>query len=92
MEEKARELAVTGINRRLDELNNLRSEVQTDRGQFVTRVEYDAKHEALMTTVDTMQKLLDRTEGAVNTWRWIAGFLGVSGVGAIFWALINATK
>jgi hypothetical protein len=28
--------------------------------------------------------------GAVDTWKWIAGFLGVGGVGAIVWALLQA--
>lgn len=84
---KAIELAVSNVDRRLGELNQLRSEVTTDRNQFLTRVEYNARHETLEGRVDGLEKLLDKAEGAVNTWRWLAGFLGVGGIAAIIWAL-----
>ena len=91
-EEQARRLAVDGINRRLDELNQLRGEVVTDRTQYLTRVEYAARHEALTVRVDSVERMLDKAEGAVNTWRWIAGFLGIGGVTAIVWALTQGPR
>ena len=101
-DQRALDLAVAGIDRRLDELNQLRKEVITDRSQFVLhggyesdiqalKVEFRGRNDALGQRVDNLEKLLDRAEGAVNAWRWLAGFLGVSGIGAIVWALINST-
>jgi vacuolar-type H+-ATPase subunit E/Vma4 len=84
---KAIELAVSNVDRRLGELNQLRSEVTTDRNQFLTRVEYNARHETLEGRVNGLEKLLDKAEGSLNVWRFIAGFLGLSGVAAIIWAV-----
>jgi hypothetical protein len=94
------ELAMQGINRRLEELNQLRKEVIIDRNQFVVastyaaehqavKVEFRGKSEALAARIDALEKVIDRFEGSVNTWRAIAGFLGVTGVGAIIYAIAN---
>ena len=102
-EAKALELAVTGIERRLDELNQLRKEVVLDRSQFLTMSTWDAEHkavkvemrtkdEALDQRIDQLEKVIDHFEGAVNTWRGIAAFLGVGGVAAIIWAIVNSGK
>ena len=102
-EQKAVELAVDGVERRLDELNQLRKEVVLDRSQFVTagtygaenqalKVEFRGKYDALGARIDALEKVLDRAEGAVNTWRAIAGFLGLGGVGAIVWAIIQSGR
>lgn len=29
--------------------------------------------------------------GSVDTWKWLAGFLGVGGVGAVIWAILQST-
>lgn len=89
---KAIELAVANVDRRLAELNQLRSEVTTDRNQYLTRVEYTARHDTLLNRVDALEKLLDKAEGAVNTWRFIAGFLGLGGIATIIWAVTQAPK
>ena len=65
-EAKAVDLAVDGMERRLDELNQLRKEVVIDRSQYLTISTWDAEHKALkveMRTkgVDTlMPSLLNR--------------------------------
>jgi hypothetical protein len=100
-EEKAINLAVVGMERRLDELNQLRKEVVLDRSQFLTistwdaehkalKVEMRTKHEALDGRIDALEKVIDHFEGAVNTWRGIAAFLGISGVGAVIYAIVQS--
>jgi hypothetical protein len=102
-EAKALLLAVDGIERRLDELNQLRKEVILDRSQFVLhgsyeaeqqaiKVEFRGKHDQQSSRIDALEKVLDRAEGAVNTWRAIAGFLGLGGVGAIIWAIVQSGR
>ena len=99
-DQRALKIAVDGVDRRLDELNGLRREVITDRAQFVTMSAHDAelgtvktelrgKVESLSARIDAVEKLLDKAEGAANTWRFLAGFLGIGGVGAIVWAIAN---
>lgn len=102
-EGKALELAVTGIERRLDELNQLRKEVVLDRSQFLTLSTWDAEHkavkvemrtkdEALDQRIDAIEKIVDHFQGSLNTWRGIAAFLGLGGVGAIVWAIVQTGK
>lgn len=100
-DQRAIDLAVQGIDRRLDELNLLRKEVITDRSQFVLndsyasdlqalKVEFRGKSDSLGQRIDNLEKIIDRAEGSINTWRGIAAFLGISGVGAIIWAIIQS--
>jgi hypothetical protein len=89
---KAIELAVDNLNRRLDELNKLRTEVVTDRSAFLTRAEYNAKHDAVLLRVDLMEKLIDRAEGSVTTWRFLATFLGIGGFVGLALAIVNAFR
>lgn len=101
--DKAIDLALRALEHRLEELNKLRGEVITDRSQFVLvgkhdadltaiKVEFRGKHDALGQRVDNVEKLIDRFEGSVSTWRAIAAFLGVSGVGAIIWAIVQSGR
>lgn len=100
-DQRAIEVAVASVDRRLDELNKLRAEVVTDRGQFVrneahtadvsaAKAEFRGEVKALSNRLDLIEKLLDKAEGAANTWRFLAGFLGLGGVSAVVWALLNS--
>ena len=102
-DQRAIDLAVAGIDRRLDELNQLRREVITDRSQFVLhgsyeadlqaiKIEFRGKHDAVDARIDALEKIIDRAEGSINTWRGIAAFLGLGGIGAIIYAIVNAPK
>ena len=97
-EQRALDIATGDVNRRLGELNVLRSEVIKDRSQFIREDTYKSEHrslvdqvdalvKALTARIDAVEKSLDRAEGAVNTWRFIAGFLGLGGVALIVWSL-----
>lgn len=101
-EDKAVELAVKGLDRRLDELNELRKDVVSDRSQFVTADTYKAeltamkaelrgRSDANAARIDGLEKIIDRAEGSLNTWRGIAAFLGVTGIGAVIYAIVNTT-
>lgn len=102
-DQRAIKVAVDGVDRRLDDLNQLRKEVITDRSQFVQaesyasdqsaiKLELRSRHESLGQRIDAVEKLLDRAEGAANTWRWLAGFLGLGGIGTVIWAITQAPK
>ncbi len=101
-DQRALDLALTGLDRRLDELNGLRREVITDRSQFMTtdthkselnalKVELRGRSDANAARIDSLEKIIDRAEGSLNTWRGIAAFLGVTGIGAVIYAIVNTT-
>ena len=57
---------------RLEKLNELRQEVITDRGNYITRVQYEAE-------VGALEKKVNQAEGALN----VARFLGAGGIVAL---------
>lgn len=89
-DEKARALAVGEMNRRLDELNQLRGEVTSDRAQFIRVETHTSDMKGLEIRINTVEKLLDKAEGSLNVWRFIAGFLGLGGLSAVIWAIVNS--
>jgi hypothetical protein len=54
--ERAHDLASAGLDARLAQLNELRTEVQTDRALFLTREFYDEQHEALENRVGAIER------------------------------------
>jgi heme oxygenase len=99
--EKALQLAVDTVDRRLGELNELRKEVLTDRALFMPRnehisdlsaskAEYRAELRAMAQRLDSVEKLLDKAEGSLNVWRFLVATLGLGGIGAVVWALVNS--
>lgn len=68
LEERIRGMEVAGriqtaeLARRLEELNHAHKRAVDDRNLFLTKDEYHAAHEALVTTVDTLRD-------TVNQWR-----------------------
>lgn len=77
--------------------NEWRGSLSDLRSSFVTRAEIDGllgkaegTHVAMNTRMDALEKIIDRAEGSLNTWRGIAAFLGLGGVGAIIWAILQA--
>lgn len=61
--EKAVALAYQAMNQRIERLNELRDEVQKDRGQFLRMDVYDEKHEALEKSVHELERTLTATLG-----------------------------
>src|ERR1035437_2224275 len=56
--DQALTLNKTDVEQRLAHLNELRGEVEKDRSLFMTRIEYDAKHEVLMAKLDGLSLLI----------------------------------
>ncbi len=54
----ARELitAKTELNRRLEEMNAFRTQINNERGEFVTRTVFEAKHDSLEKSIAALQK------------------------------------
>jgi hypothetical protein len=77
--EDALTLAARSMEQRLDKLNELRQEVITDRGNYVSRDKYSADIGLINERVATLTSKLDRAEGAL----FIARFLGASGIAAL---------
>jgi len=75
--DKALLTALTDLNRRLDELNRLREEVNEDRGLYLTKEKYDGEHGVLEERVNSLE-----------TWRGKAAL--VMGGVAILSGLIGA--
>ena len=83
------------INRALDEQQHFR---EREAGLYTRELhdqyakEVNAHIEllvnALQTRIDQMEALADRREGALSSWRWAVGFLGLSGVVGILIGLI----
>ena len=46
-EQRARDLAFIEINRRLDDMNELRRQIEIERGTYVRREVYDREHNAM---------------------------------------------
>jgi len=65
------------INRRLDEMNMLRRQIESERGLYMTREASEAGREALRAKVDLGLDTLRNKIDAVNRLMWI-GLGGVS--------------
>jgi len=81
-------VAVAAMDRRLNDLGSIADRFSPN-GQYVSIDAHRAELRTLEARINTVEKVMDRQEGAVNTWRWIAGFLGVGGIGAIVFAIVN---
>ncbi len=51
------------VNRRLAEMNDLRRQITDERADFLTRAEYEAKHEALIERIGSMERSRANLEG-----------------------------
>jgi len=51
------------VNRRLEEMNELRAQITTERGEFLLRKEYEGKHEALLERIGAQERARANLEG-----------------------------
>jgi len=81
--------------------NEWRGSLSDLRATFASRAEHDSLDARVTQFREELRALIanereERREqqnlhtGSVDTWKWLAGFLGVGGVGAVIWALLNA--
>ena len=73
-------LASRTLELRLEKLNELRQEVTQDRGNYITRAQYEVE-------VGQLEKKLNQAEGALN----VARFLGAGGLFVALAALLRAS-
>lgn len=83
--------------------NEWRGSLSDLRQNFASRAEVEVLESRLGEFREELRTLIatereERREhqnirsGAVDTWKWLAGFLGVGGVGAVIYAIANAPK
>ena len=95
----ALDLQATEYERRLDDLNHAHSQAVEAAAKTVPRELFDqyVKESAarvelafsgLQERLNAMETLADRREGSLATWRFIAGFLGLSGVVGVMLGLV----
>ena len=75
--ERALELASSETARRLGELNNLRAEVTSDRGQFLNKEHYELQNREWTTWRDFVSDRLTRIETRSATWIAAIGMFSV---------------
>lgn len=78
LEQKALDIAKAGINARLEEMNNLRAQVESERGRYLSREVYDEQHAALRDGIDARLKLLETAKSNLEGRIWMMG-AGISG-------------
>lgn len=57
--DQALELSKELLEKRFSLLNDLRSSVEKDRVLYLTRIEYEAKHELILSKIDLLIKILN---------------------------------
>lgn len=68
-EEIARNLAIRDMNRRLEDMNQFRTQINTERGEYVNKESYALKHDELNKKVDQLLIAKSNMEGRL----WMLG-------------------
>jgi len=76
--EKATEAARKSMELRLDRLNELRAEVQEDRGQYLTRDKYDGEHDALSNRISLLESWRGKAALVMAGVAVVAGLIGAA--------------
>lgn len=76
--------------KRFDGVNEFRSALADQQATFLTRTEYEAKHEALASRIDAVERAIDQAAGRNAGVRLSAGALvgGLSGLAAFITVVI----
>ena len=67
LEDVARDIASTEINRRLDEMNQLRHQIEQERGTYISRPVYDSENKA----TDARLKILENANSNLAGRMWV---------------------
>ena len=70
--DKANTIAREEMNRRLDEMNNLRRQIEQVESKFITRDEWGKGHEAVIGSHDSYAKAVDNRFRVVERLIWMA--------------------
>lgn len=99
--EKARDIQFREYERRLEDMNEFRLQLERQAVTFLTVGRFEREHEALEKGIEVKleslaskhnddHELLTRLLTQVGTFRGIAIFLGLPGIVALFWVLLAA--
>ncbi len=69
----ARSLAGDDINRRLDGMNELRAQITSERGLYLSRELFDREHSALRDSIDARLKILETKGSNLEGRLWAVG-------------------
>jgi hypothetical protein len=73
LDKEALALARKEIDRRLNEMNQFRDQIERERGEFVRRDMYDEQHTALRVEMDARLKLLESVRSNLEGRLWAIG-------------------
>ncbi len=79
MEHQALDTASIRLNERLAEMNEVRRQINEERGAFLLRDRYEASHEALRSAFDQRLKMLETGQANAEGRMWMLG-AGISGI------------
>lgn len=90
VEHESLQIAKGEINRRLDEMNNLRLQITAERGEFLGRDAYDREHNVLRDQLDGRIKVLETVNANLQGRMWMMGavislFLSLLTLALHFW-------
>lgn len=79
LEKEALDIARKEIDRRLDEMNKFRDQIERERGEFLRRDIYDEQHRALEISHDARLKSLENNKSNIEGRMWAMG-AGITGI------------
>jgi hypothetical protein len=65
--------AEVSVNQRLEAMNELRSQIQIERGSYVQREMYEKEHKALSDAIDARLKILENGSSNLQGRMWVIG-------------------
>jgi hypothetical protein len=72
--EEAINLAKKEIDRRLNEMNELRKQIDNERHVYVSRLEYDSKHTSTVESIGALQRIIWGATGALLAIQFVLAF------------------
>ena len=82
--------ATTALDKRLDGMNEFRATLRDQSSQFMSRQEYEGKHEALSNRITQLERSSERSTGAIGAVRFLVVLVGAPGIAALLWVLAAA--
>ncbi len=75
-------MAFVRLNERLAEMNEVRRQINDERGSYLMRDRYEAAHESLRSAIDARLKLLENSRSNNEGRIWMMG-VAITGIMAI---------
>jgi hypothetical protein len=92
--DKAVIVALTDLGRRLDEMNQFRAQINTERNTFMTKEIFDAKHDELDRKLAAGLGMVTEKIGEMNSWKsnmqgrmWMLGAVLATLMGLLKWVI-----